>query len=143
MIPVSYAEAPAHYSQGLSHYSSAPAVQSYAVPAVKYAKPEVEEPPKNYAFEYGVHDPANHDVHSRKEERHNGVVKGSYSLIETDGSKRIVEYTADPHNGFHAVVHKEPAPEGYVAPVKAVAPVYADHAKEQGYSYSHVIPPHY
>lgn len=33
---------------------------------------------------------------------------GSYSLVEPDGTRRIVEYTADPVQGFNAVVHKEP-----------------------------------
>lgn len=28
--------------------------------------------------------------------------------MESDGTKRTVDYSADPHNGFSAVVHKEP-----------------------------------
>jgi hypothetical protein len=32
------------------------------------------------------------------------VVKGSYSLLQPDGATRVVEYTADKHNGFNAVV---------------------------------------
>lgn len=31
---------------------------------------------------------------------------GSYSLVEPDGSKRVVDYTADKHHGFSAVVKK-------------------------------------
>lgn len=31
---------------------------------------------------------------------------GAYSLAEPDGTTRIVEYTADKHNGFNAVVKK-------------------------------------
>lgn len=31
---------------------------------------------------------------------------GGYSLYEPDGTKRIVEYTADKHHGFNAVVKK-------------------------------------
>lgn len=31
---------------------------------------------------------------------------GQYSLVEPDGSIRTVDYTADKHNGFNAVVHK-------------------------------------
>lgn len=34
------------------------------------------------------------------------MVKGQYSVVEADGSIRTVEYTADKHNGFNAVVHK-------------------------------------
>lgn len=33
---------------------------------------------------------------------------GSYSLIEPDGSLRTVIYTADPLNGFNAIVEKTP-----------------------------------
>lgn len=43
---------------------------------------------------------------------------GGYSLYEPDGTKRIVEYTADKHHGFNAVVKKvghahHPAPHHY------------------------------
>lgn len=33
-------------------------------------------------------------------------MKGGYSLYEPDGTKRVVEYTADKHHGFNAVVKK-------------------------------------
>lgn len=55
---------------------------------------------------------------------------GSYSLVESDGSRRIVEYTADAHNGFNAVVHKEPA----AVAVKAVAPIVTKIAAPLAYS---------
>lgn len=61
------------------------------------------------------------DSKSQQESRSGDVVQGSYSLVEPDGTRRVVEYTADPANGFNAVVHKEPL--GGV--VKAVAPVAA------------------
>lgn len=48
------------------------------------------------------------DSKNQQETRNGDVVQGSYSLVEPDGTRRIVEYTADPHNGFNAVVHKEP-----------------------------------
>lgn len=31
---------------------------------------------------------------------------GQYTVVEPDGSIRTVDYTADKHNGFNAVVHK-------------------------------------
>ncbi|KOB71776.1 putative cuticle protein [Operophtera brumata] len=31
---------------------------------------------------------------------------GQYTLVEPDGSIRTVDYTADKHNGFNAVVHR-------------------------------------
>lgn len=33
-------------------------------------------------------------------------MKGSYSLVEPDGTLRVVEYTADDHTGFNAVVKR-------------------------------------
>jgi hypothetical protein len=59
-----------------------------------------------YKFEYGVNDPHTGDHKSQQETRDGDVVKGSYSFVEADGSVRTVEYTADDHNGFNAVVHK-------------------------------------
>lgn len=34
------------------------------------------------------------------------MVKGSYSVVEPDGTTRTVHYTADDKNGFNAVVTK-------------------------------------
>ncbi|XP_063219903.1 cuticle protein 19-like [Bacillus rossius redtenbacheri] len=59
-----------------------------------------------YEFKYGVHDPHTGDVKNQWESRDGDVVKGSYSLVEPDGSVRTVDYTADKHNGFNAVVKK-------------------------------------
>lgn len=38
-------------------------------------------------------------------------ISGSYSLVESDGTKRVVEYEADHKNGFNAVVHKIGTPK--------------------------------
>ncbi|KAH0557772.1 cuticle protein 19-like [Cotesia glomerata] len=59
-----------------------------------------------YAFNYGVNDPYTGDLKSQEEVRDGDVVKGSYRINEPDGTIRIVEYTADNHNGFNAVVKK-------------------------------------
>lgn len=59
-----------------------------------------------YAYKYGVNDYHTGDVKSQNETRDGDVVKGSYSLVEPDGSIRTVDYTADKHNGFNAVVHR-------------------------------------
>lgn len=80
-----------------------------------------------YHFTYNIKDEHTGDVKSQHEERDGGVVKGSYSLIEPDGSKRTVEYTADDHNGFNAVVLKDAGyhPQPYKAPLVAYpAPAY-------------------
>lgn len=60
----------------------------------------------NYHFNYGVKDLHTGDLKSQWEHREGGVVKGSYSVMEPDGSIRTVDYTADDHNGFNAVVSK-------------------------------------
>lgn len=54
-----------------------------------------------------MHDPATGDIKHQSEERTgDGMVRGQYSLVEPDGSVRTVDYTADPVNGFNAVVSK-------------------------------------
>ncbi|XP_053674652.1 cuticle protein 21-like [Anopheles nili] len=62
--------------------------------------------PINYKFEYGVKDPHTGDHKTHWEERDGDVVKGAYTILDADGSSRLVEYTADPHHGFNAVVKK-------------------------------------
>ncbi|XP_025191621.1 uncharacterized protein LOC112591897 [Melanaphis sacchari] len=59
-----------------------------------------------YRFEYGVHDPHTGDIKKQYEERDGDTVRGYYSLMEPDGSIRLVEYTADSKNGFQATVKK-------------------------------------
>lgn len=46
------------------------------------------------------------DVKSQHETRDGDVVKGQYSLVEPDGSVRVVDYHADNWNGFNAIVSK-------------------------------------
>jgi hypothetical protein len=59
-----------------------------------------------YNFNYAVHDPHTGDVKNQWETRDGDVVKGSYSVLDADGTIRTVEYTADKHNGFNAVVKR-------------------------------------
>ncbi|XP_025191937.1 cuticle protein 19.8-like [Melanaphis sacchari] len=60
-----------------------------------------------YHFQYAVHDPLTGDEKSQNEvgDGH-GSVKGTYSLVEADGSTRVVEYTADDVHGFRAEVKR-------------------------------------
>lgn len=50
-----------------------------------------------------------------------------YSVIDPDGTRRTVDYTADPVNGFNAVVQREPLVKAVVPAVAklAAAPVVA------------------
>jgi len=64
--------------------------------------------PAHYDFSYSVSDPHTGDIKSQSESRKGDAVSGRYELIDSDGHKRVVEYTADDHNGFNAIVHREP-----------------------------------
>ena len=108
--------APQHYE----HYQQQPAVIKSYQPVVQHVKHVEHEEPANYDFEYGVHDDHTGDVKTHHESAKNGVVEGYYSLIDADGHKRTVHYTADDHHGFNAQVQREPV-QGHV--VKAAQPV--------------------
>lgn len=95
-----------------------------AQPAPVLAKIENFDAVPQYSFAYDVQDAITGDSKAQYETRSGDVVQGSYSLIEPDGTRRIVDYTADPINGFNAIVNREPAVA--VAPVvSAPAPVVA------------------
>ncbi|XP_053620166.1 adult-specific cuticular protein ACP-22-like [Plodia interpunctella] len=64
-----------------------------------------------YTFDYSVKDPHTGDDKEHWETRDGDKVKGTYTLLETDGTKRVVEYEADDKNGFNAVVHKIGTPK--------------------------------
>lgn len=53
-----------------------------------------------------MNDPVTGDNKAQTETRDGGVVKGSYSLSEPDGTIRVVDYTADSVSGFNAVVKR-------------------------------------
>jgi hypothetical protein len=105
-------------------YAAAPAIAKTVV-ADEY------DPNPQYSYAYDVQDAITGDSKNQQETRNGDVVQGSYSLVEPDGTRRIVDYTADPVNGFNAVVHKEPltvakvaAPVAYAAaPALRAAPL--------------------
>lgn len=69
-------------------------------------KAEPIDPNPAYSYAYGVTDPHTGDQKEAQETLQNGVVHGSYSLVEPDGHLRKVTYTADKVNGFNAVVER-------------------------------------
>ncbi|KAJ8962758.1 hypothetical protein NQ318_001156 [Aromia moschata] len=83
------------YGHGaVSAYSTvahAPAVAAYA--HVAPVAPVVAEPsaPAHYDFGYSVSDPHTGDAKSQHESRRGDVVQGSYSLLDSDGTKRLGE----------------------------------------------------
>ncbi|KAL1394327.1 hypothetical protein quinque_002111 [Culex quinquefasciatus] len=86
-----------------------------------------------YSYSYHIADALTGDNKEQQESRSGDVVTGSYSLVEPDGTRRVVEYTADPVNGFNAVVHREPLAVKAVAPVAKIAAPLAYPAAHLGY----------
>ncbi|KAL0819031.1 hypothetical protein ABMA28_008311 [Loxostege sticticalis] len=127
VAPAAYVSHPAPVAYAAPAVHAAPV--AYAAPVAKIvapvAKVAVEEynPHPQYSFAYDVQDGLTGDSKTQHETRDGDVVQGSYSVVDPDGTKRTVEYTADPHNGFNAVVHKEPAHVKVAAPVAYAAPV--------------------
>ncbi|CAH2107157.1 unnamed protein product [Euphydryas editha] len=129
-----YAAAPvAHYAAApVAHYATAPVAHYAAAPIARYAAPvhrivsahEEEYAHPKYDFSYSVADGHTGDNKSQHESRDGDAVHGEYSLLEADGSVRTVQYTADAHNGFNAVVSNS-APARHAAP--AAAHILAHH----------------
>lgn len=94
------------------------------------------DPNPQYSFAYDVQDTITGDFKNQIESRNGNLVQGQYSVVDPDGTRRVVDYTADPVNGFNAVVSKQPlvkavapavaaAPAAVVAPARFSAPVVA------------------
>ncbi|XP_063890398.1 larval cuticle protein A2B-like [Helicoverpa armigera] len=119
--PVHYSSAAAVSSQNIVRhdqpaqhvaYHAAPAAVAYhaaPAPIAYHAAPvaRVEEfnAHPQYEYNYSVADGHTGDNKSQQESRDGDVVRGSYSFHEADGSVRTVQYSADDHSGFNAVVH--------------------------------------
>lgn len=94
----------------------------------------VKDPPptgNEYKYSYNIDDPTTGDMKSQHEVRQGDVVSGSYTVVDPDGTRRTVDYTADPQKGFNAVVRTEPAENAY-------AP--ANNAIDTGYQYAPAQP---
>lgn len=70
----------------------------------------------NYNFNYAVSDLTTGDIKSQQEVRHGDQVQGQYTMMDSDGYQRIVDYRADDKNGFDAEVRREPAAVDHVVP---------------------------
>lgn len=93
-----------------------PTLLAHAQPAIAVAK-QVEEydPHPQYNFAYDIQDSLTGDSKNQQESRDGDVVQGQYSLTDPDGHRRTVTYTADPINGFNAVVQRQPLGHAVVA----------------------------
>ncbi|XP_044747342.1 cuticle protein-like isoform X2 [Coccinella septempunctata] len=100
--------------------------ETYAAP-LALTKTVIAQPesPAHYDFGYSVSDPYTGDHKSQVESRRGDAVQGSYSLVDSDGTKRTVDYAADAVNGFNAVVRKEPLAQVAHVETVATAPVVA------------------
>ncbi|KAL1130805.1 hypothetical protein AAG570_012046 [Ranatra chinensis] len=85
------------------YFQNGPAVTTYSE-----HRQDHFDPHPRYTFSYGVHDESTGDSKTHDEMRDGDTVQGRYSLVEPDGTRRIVDYRADSANGFNAVVHREP-----------------------------------
>lgn len=75
-----------------------------------------------YSFTYRVTDVETGDSKAQQETRKGDSVEGSYSIVEPDGSIRTVRYSADPVNGFNAIVERNRATGSSLRPVVAAVP---------------------
>ncbi|XP_059048369.1 cuticle protein 19.8 isoform X2 [Achroia grisella] len=66
------------------------------------------DPHPSYQFGFDVNDDQYTNYQNRKEQRDGDVIKGSYSVVDSDGFVRTVTYTADPKEGFRAEVSRQP-----------------------------------
>ena len=70
--------------------------------AVVYAAPAQEEAPTPYEFAFQEQN-ANHTLARQESGDQQGVVRGSYTLVDRDGRTRTVNYIAD-NDGFRATI---------------------------------------
>ncbi|XP_053663449.1 histidine-rich protein PFHRP-II-like [Anopheles marshallii] len=117
--------APAVHHVGSIH--AAPAIYQHSAPTIvkTIAQPTIiksveHHAPANYEFSYSVHDEHTGDIKSQHETRHGDEVHGQYSLLDSDGHHRVVDYHADHHSGFNAVVRREPSAVKIAQPVHKV-----------------------
>ena len=85
------------------------------------------------SFSYGVADPYTGDFKSQVESRAGQNVLGQYSLLESDGTRRTVDYSAGAE-GFNAVVKKDPALIAPIAPTYSAYPYGAYPYSAYGYA---------
>lgn len=102
----------------------APAPLAAAAVPVAHALDTQYDPLPQYSYAYKVQDALTGDNKSQQETRDGDVVTGSYSVQDPDGTFRTVFYTADPINGFNAVVQRTPIVARAAVPVAVPARVF-------------------
>ncbi|XP_037809510.1 cuticle protein [Lucilia sericata] len=105
------------YNPSATHTYQAAVSSTYNDNQFGYDYNPVYNPPAKYDYSYSVNDPKTGDIKSHSESRDGYYVRGAYSLVDPDGYKRTVTYTADNVNGFNAVVKREPYAVQYKVPL--------------------------
>lgn len=83
-------------------------IKAFQAPVLAKVSEEALVSVPKYSFAYDIRDALTGDSKSHIEDRNGDLVKGQYSLNDPDGTRRIVDYTADSVNGFKAIVRKAP-----------------------------------
>ncbi|EDV40923.1 uncharacterized protein Dana_GF10753 [Drosophila ananassae] len=114
-----------HWEQPQQHWAPVSHHQDYS----HHHHEEPKHHPK-YEFDYGVKDTKTGDIKQQWETRDGDKVKGGYTMKEADGRTRIVEYTADSHNGFQAVVK-------HIGHAEHYQPQHSGHGHDHSYGHGH------
>ncbi|XP_013184430.1 cuticle protein 18.6 [Amyelois transitella] len=97
------------------------------------------DPHPSYQFGFDVNDDQYTNYQNRKEQRDGDVIKGSYSVVDSDGFVRTVTYTADPKEGFKAEVSRQPT--DIVVKIPTPKPQLLQHQQPQQHQVAHVPRP--
>ncbi|CAG9857151.1 unnamed protein product [Phyllotreta striolata] len=116
--PVAFAPPPLAYAAAPVAKIARPVALAAPVAKIAAKIDDEYDPNPQYSFGYQVEDALTGDSKSQSESRNGDIVQGSYSLTDPDGTRRTVDYSADPVNGFNAAVRREPL----VAKAAVVAP---------------------
>ncbi|KAK9884878.1 hypothetical protein WA026_009104 [Henosepilachna vigintioctopunctata] len=131
--PVAYSAPIAKIATPLTYTAPIAKIATPAVALTKTVIPEDFDHHPKYSYGYDVQDALTGDSKSQHETRDGDIVHGQYSVVDPDGVLRTVDYTADPVNGFNAVVNRQSlhgkvatakvaaAPVAYAAPLAKVA----------------------
>nr|CAH7764229.1 unnamed protein product [Callosobruchus chinensis] len=99
------------YSQQVQPQYRVSQAPQYSVHQHRHKQDDEEEkytPPNPYQFGFDVQDDHNTNYQNRKEHSDGKKITGSYSVVDSDGFLRTVQYTADPKEGFKAEVIRQP-----------------------------------
>lgn len=111
----------------------------YTVPVLGIIIKDPPPSPNDYKYSYNIEDPSTGDSKSQHEVRLGDVVRGAYSVVDPDGKKRTVVYTADAKHGFKAIVRDEPAEAIVVSTPTSIIRKQEPYVREYQPSYPEVL----